>query len=124
MADRLACLPERHAHQLVYRSHRPHRLDVPVLLRLVHFHGQRLGSSRRRGDLMFRVGSKNGHSVYWSDTAEGSTEPDRYVCAALTIQAAVQISMALANFAVDCGFEDSMPPWVESLPMVPRREAT
>lgn len=67
---------------------------------------------------MFRVGSKNGHTVYWTDDTS-STAPDRFAFAALTPAAAEAAAEALNH-----AYQGWVPEWVRGLPEVPRREAT
>ena len=63
---------------------------------------------------MFRQGTKNGHTVYWSDTSEPH---DRFVCTAMTPDAAEHIAVALNRLHAR-GYEQ----FVEELPTVPKRE--
>lgn len=63
---------------------------------------------------MFRQGSKNGHTVYWSAPAE---QHDRFVCTAMTPDAAEHIAVAL-NRLHGMGYQR----FVEELPTVPKRE--
>lgn len=62
---------------------------------------------------MFRPGSHNPHTVYWSD----ESGPDRFWGVAMSAEAAVGAA-GLLNLAADGG----RPDWLATLPMVPRRE--
>lgn len=64
---------------------------------------------------MFRPGSHNPHTVYWSE----DSGPDRFVCTAMSSEAAVGIA-SLLNSVVGPGDIG----WVATLPMVPRREVS
>lgn len=62
---------------------------------------------------MFRPGSHNPHTIYWS----ADTGPDRFVGTAMSAEAAVAVA-GLLNVATP----NDEPAFLVTLPMVPRRE--
>lgn len=65
--------------------------------------------------LTARVGSKNGHTVY-IDMPDGAM--DRFVCVAMTPEAAEVLAETLTAF----GLLDRRRDWVYRLPAIPKRE--
>lgn len=61
---------------------------------------------------MFRPGTKNGHTVYWSP----NTGPDRFVCTAMSGLAARTIAAALNRMPLP-----NLTELLVSLPQIPKR---
>ena len=67
--------------------------------------------------MTFRVGSKNGQTVYWD-----GKETDRFICVAMSPTAAEAIARALNAVAFDPGADLTSLDFAWTCPTVPKRE--